>query len=161
MHLAVDMKSLNFQIVPLPTEVAEAARLAAAAGAPDHGVVIADSPNGFPCRHCLRWAQPGERLILFPYAAIPPGHPYSESGPIFVHAEPCARYRATREYPSAFRNGRVFRAYNTNYDIIDAEVVNGSDPEAVVEKLLQNPETAFVHARSVTHGCYTFGVERI
>ncbi len=45
--------------------------------------------------------------------------------------------------------------------MIDVEVVNGSEPEAVVEKLLQNPETAFVHARSVTHGCYTFRVERI
>jgi len=161
MHLAVDMKTLNFQIVPLATEVAEAARRSAAAGAPDHGFVIADSPNGFPCRHCLRWAQPGERVILFPYPAIPPGHPYSESGPIFVHADPCERYRATREYPSAFRNGRVFRAYSTNYDMIHVEVVNGSEPEAVVEKLLQNPETAFVHVRSVTHGCYTFGVERI
>jgi Protein of unknown function (DUF1203) len=161
MRLAVDMKTLNFQIVPLATEVAEAARRAAAAGAPDHGVVIADSPNRFPCRHCLRWVQPGERVILFPYAAIPPGHPYSESGPIFVHAEPCERYSAIREYPCDFRNGRVFRAYNANYGMIDAEVVNGSEPEAVVEKLLQNPETAFVHARSVTHGCYTFGVERI
>ena len=161
MHLAVDMKTLNFQIVPLATEVAEAARRAAVAGTSDHAVIIADSANGFPCRHCLRWAQPGERVILFPYPAIPPGHPYSESGPIFVHAEPCERYDATSEYPSAFRNGRVFRAYNANYVMIDAEVVNGSEPEAVVEKLLQNPETAFVHARSVTHGCYTFGVERI
>ena len=91
-RLGIDMKTLNFQIVPLATEVAEASRRAAAAGAPDHGVVVADSPNGFPCRHCLRWARPGERVILFPYAAIPPGHPYSESGPIFVHAEPCERY---------------------------------------------------------------------
>ena len=160
-RLGIDMKTLNFQIVPLATEVAEAARRAAAAGASDHGVVIADSPNGFPCRHCLRWARPGERVILFPYAAIPPGHPYSESGPIFVHAEPCERYNATRKYPADFRNGRAFRAYNANYDMIDAEVANGSEPEAVIEKLLQNPETAFVHARSVTRGCYTFGVERI
>jgi hypothetical protein len=160
-NLSVGMKTLNFQIVPLATEVAEAARRAAAAGAPDHGVVIADSPAAFPCRHCLRWAQPGELVILFPYAAIPSGHPYSESGPIFVHADPCERYRRTCEYPSSFRNGRVFRAYNANYDMIDAEVANGSEPEAVVEKFLQNPETAFVHVRSVTHGCYTFGVERI
>src|SRR4029450_8809737 len=144
MHLAVDMKTLNFQIIPLSSEVAEAARRAAAAGAPDHAVVIADSPNRVPCPHLLPWGQPGERILLFPYAAIPPGHPYSESGPIFVHAEPCERYHATREYPSAFRNGRVFRAYNANYDMIDAQVVNGSEPEAVVEKLLQNPETAFV-----------------
>jgi hypothetical protein len=160
MHLAVDMKTFNFQIVPLATEVAEAARRTAAAGAPDHRVIIADSPNGFPCRHCLRWAQPGERVILFPYAAVPPGHPYSESGPIFVHAEPCERYRAKHEYPADFRNGRVLRAYNANYNMIDAEIANGSEPEAVIEKLLKNPATAFVDARSVTRGCYTFRIER-
>src|SRR5205823_3658084 len=160
-HLAVDMKTLNFQIVPLAGEVAETARRAASAGAPDHSVVVADSSNGFPCRHCLRWAQPGERVILFPYAAIPPGHPYSESGPIFVHAEPCERYEASGEYPADFRKGRAFRAYNANYNMIEAEIVNGSEPEAVIEKLLENPETALVHARSVTRGCYTFAIERI
>ncbi len=106
-------------------------------------------------------ARPGERMILFPYAAIPAGHPYSESGPIFVHAEPCERYRATDEFPADFRAGRVMRNYNSNYDMIDAEVVNGSAPEAIIEKLLQKPETAFVDARSVTHGCYTCRIQRL
>ncbi len=155
------MKSSNFRIVPLATEIAATARRTAASGAPDHVMVVANSPNGFPCRHCLRWARPGEHMILFPYAAIPTGHPYSESGPIFVHAEPCERYGATDEYPADFRKGRVMRAYNSNYDMIDAEVVNGSAPEAIIEKLLQKPETAFVDARSVTHGCYTFRVQRL
>jgi hypothetical protein len=100
-------------------------------------------------------------VILFPYTAIPPGHPYSESGPIFVHAEPCGRYAATREFPPDFRYGRVMRAYNSNFDMIGAEIVNGSEPETVIEKLFQNPETAFVDARSVTHGCYTFRVQRV
>ncbi len=122
--------------------------------------MLADSPSGYPCRHCLHFAKPGERLILFPYAAIPAGHPYSESGPIFVHAEQCERYRATHEYPEDFRRGRAFRAYNTGYDMIDAEVANVNEPEAIVEKLLQNPETAFVDARSVTRGCYTFRIQR-
>jgi hypothetical protein len=160
MHLADDMKTFNFQIVPLATEIAEAGRRAAEAGGPDHAVITADSPNGFPCRHCLRWVQPGEQVILFPYPAIPPGHPYSESGPIFVHAEPCERYSATHEYPADFRNDRAFRAYNANYDMIDAEVVDGSEPELVIEKLFRNPETTFVDARSVTRGCYTFRIQR-
>jgi len=99
-------------------------------------------------------------MILFPYAAIPAGHAYSESGPIFVHADACERYSATREYPHELRNGRAFRAYNARYDMIDAEVANGSEPEAIVEKLLQNPETVFVDARNVTRGCYTFRVQR-
>src|SRR5206468_7875122 len=154
------MKTSTLRIVPLPTEVAEEARRAVQSGAEDHTVIMVDSATGYPCRHCLRWAQPGERVILFPYAAIPSGHPYSETGPIFVHANECQRYSATNEYPPDFRNGRVFRAYDSNYKIIDAEIVNGSEPEVVIESLFQNPDTAFVDVRSVTHGCFTFRVQR-
>jgi len=154
------MKSSNFRIVPLPTEITEAARRAVTAGAADHALVTAQSPGSCPCRHCLRWAQPGERVILFPYAAIPSGHPYSETGPIFDHAEKCERYSATEEYPAEFRNGRVFRAYDSNYNLIDAQVMNGSESETVIQELFENPETAFVDVRSVTHGCFTFRVQR-
>lgn len=154
------MKASTFRILPLPTEIAEAARHAVKAGASDHAIGSAESPGSSPCRHCLRWAQPGERVILFPYAPIPSGHPYSETGPIFVHADECQRYSATNEYPAEFRNGRVFRAYDAKYKIIDAQVMNGSEPEAVIESLFQNPDTAFVDVRSVTHGCFTFRVQR-
>jgi hypothetical protein len=154
------MKTSPFRVVPLPTEIADRARCAAETGAADHAVVTADSPTGYPCRHCLNFAKPGERLILFPYASIPAGHPYSETGPIFVHAEPCERYSATHVFPEDLRTGRAFRAYNASYDMIDAEVANGSEPEAIVEKLLQNSETAFVDARSVIRGCYTFRIQR-
>jgi hypothetical protein len=115
------MKTSNLKVIPLKTEVAEAARRAAKSGASDHRAVTVDSPRGYPCRHCLRWAKPGERMILFPFAVIPPGHPYSETGPIFVHEQRCERYAATAEYPSDFRSGRVFRAYNSEYDMIDAK----------------------------------------
>jgi hypothetical protein len=155
------MKSANFRVVPLSTETAEAARRDAMAGASDHIFVTADSPRGYPCRHCLQWAQPGERMILFPFAAIAPGQPYSESGPIFVHAAPCERYGKTDEYPLEFRTGRVLRAYNSQHEIVAAEVANGEGPEAVIERFLQKPETAFVHVRSVSHGCYTMEIERI
>ena len=98
-------------------------------------------------------------MILFPSDSIPAGRPYSERGPIFVHAEPCQRF-VDNTYPAGFREGRVFRAYNREDDIIDAILPNGNDPEAVIEKLFENPETAFVHARSATRGCYTFKVDR-
>ena len=154
------MKTSSFHIVPLPTEIADTARRAVNAGAADHALVTADSPGSAPCRHCLHWAQPGERVILFPYAAIPSGHPYSETGPIFVHADKCQRYSLTSEYPADFRNGRVLRAYDSKYNIIDARIVDGSEPEAVIESLFQNPETTFVDVRSVTRGCFTFRIQR-
>lgn len=154
------MKTSSFRIVPLPTEIADAARSAANAGASDHALITVDEPGSAPCRHCLRWARPGERVILFPYAAIPSGQPYSETGPIFVHANECQRYNAANAYPDDFRNGRVFRAYDSTYNIIDAQVVNSSEPEVVIESLFQNPDTAFVDVRSVTRGCFTFRIHR-
>jgi hypothetical protein len=154
------MKTSSFRIVPLPTEIADAARRAVNAGAADHALITVDEPGSAPCRHCLRWAQPGERVILFPYAAITSGQPYSETGPIFVHANECQRYSATNEYPADFRNGRVFRAYDSNYNIIDAQIVNGDEPEIAIESLFQNPDAAFVDVRSVTRGCFTFRVQR-
>ena len=154
------MKTPSFQVVPLPTEIADAARRVARSGAADHVIITVDSPESSPCRHCLRWAEPGERVVLFPYTAIPSGQPYSETGPIFIHVDECQRYSAPNEYPTDFRTGRVFRAYDSNYNIIDAQVVDGAEPEAVIESLFQNPDTAFVDARSVTRGCFTFRVQR-
>ena len=154
------MKTSGFRIIPVSSEIADAARRAVKAGAADHALITVDSPESSPCRHCLRWAQPGERVILFPYTAIPSGHPYSETGPIFVHANDCQRYSSTNEYPADFRDGRVLRAYDSNHNIIDAQVANGSEPEVVIESLFQNADTAFVDVRSVTRGCFTFRVQR-
>jgi hypothetical protein len=154
------METPSFRIVPLPAEIADAARRAVNAGARDHALVTVDSPESSPCRRCLRWAQPGEVVVLFPYTSIPSGHPYSETGPIFVHAHDCEPYSATDEYPADFSSGRVFRAYDSRYKIIDARVLNGGEPAVLIEDLFQNPDTAFVDVRSVTHGCFTFRVHR-
>lgn len=153
------MKS-HFRIVPLPTEVAEAARRAAKKGASDHALIAVDSATGYPCRHCLHWARPGERVVLFPFASIEPGRPYSESGPIFVHERSCESYAPIEEYPGDFREGRVLRAYDREQKMIDAVIVNGEPPEAVIEKLFRNPDTLFLQARSATRGCFTFKIER-
>lgn len=154
------MTTSNFRIVPLASGVAESAREAARRGAAGHARVKVDVPNAYPCRQCLRWAQPGEHVVLFTYASIPPGRPYAESGPIFVHEQPCAPYQATSDYPPDFRRGRVLRAYDSKENMIDAVVVDGEKPEALIAKLFANPETAFLQVRSVTRGCFTFKIER-
>src|SRR4051794_13363448 len=154
------MTTSNFRIVPLPSDLADDAREAVRRGARDHALVEVDSPRSFPCRHCLSWAQPGERGILFTYDSIPPGRPYSESGPIFVHERPCGPYGTTNNYPPDLREGRVLRAYDLQGSMIDAAVVDGEEPETIIAKLFANPATAFLQVRSVTRGCFTFKIER-
>lgn len=51
-------------------------------------------------------------------------------------------------------------AYDASFEIIDAQVVNGEEPEAVIEKFFVNPDTAFVDVRSIDRGCFTFRVAR-
>jgi hypothetical protein len=44
--------------------------------------------------------------------------------------------------------------------MIDAEAAPDGEPETVIEKLLANPDTAFLQTRSADRGCYTFTIER-
>lgn len=140
--------------------MADAARREAAHCRADHAIVVAESNRSCPCRHCLQWAEQGERMILFPFAVVPGGLPYSEIGPIFVHEKRCDRYAADAT-PAAFRDGRVICVYNRRSEIIGAQVVNGASPEEIVSEFLQNSETAFLHVRSAGYGCYTFRINPI
>jgi len=153
------MTNNSFRVVALPTEVAEAARAQAAHGAPNHKTSVVEAEHTAPCRHCLTWAKPGERVILFPYQAIAENRPYAETGPIFVHAEACTRYNSPAEFPPALRSGRALRAYNAQDEIVAGEVVDGA-PEAAAARLLQSEAVRFLHVRSASHGCYTFKLER-
>ena len=153
------MTNNSFRIEALPTELADEARTKAANGAPDHKISVVADEHSAPCRHCLTWAKLGDRVILFPYQAIPADQPYAESGPIFVHAEACDRYASAHEFPPELRTGRVVRAYNQQNEIVAAELANVA-PETTAARLLQNDAIEFLHVRSASHGCYTFKVER-
>ena len=153
------MKQNSFRVVALDTAIAETARRRAAEGAADHQRSIVHAERSAPCRHCLRWAQPGESVVLFPFPAIAAHRPYAESGPIFVHAEACPRYATPAEFPADLRQNRVARAYNRNDEIVAAELA-GDDLEATAERLLADEAVEFLHVRSASHGCYTFKVER-
>jgi hypothetical protein len=153
------MTKNNFRVVPLPTEVADTARRKAANGAVDHKISTVESEGSAPCRHCLTWAKPGERVILFPYQSVAADQPYAEIGPIFIHAVTCARYDLPNEFPIEMRNGRAMRAYNAENEIIGAEIADGS-AEEIASRLLENPEVEFLHVRSASAGCYTFTLER-
>jgi len=116
---------------------------------------------GNPCRHCLRRAKEGERLVLFSYSPFDTRNPYKEVGPIFVHADGCARYAQNDRLPEDFLNRPiVLRGYSADQRIAKVAVVVDGTTESRVEELLADPAIAFVHARSFTHGCFLFRVAR-
>ena len=136
--------------------------------------LLTDDEGGSPLRCCLRPATPGEHIALVSYAPVRrwaratgarPG-PYDELGPVFIHPGSCPGPDGTG-YPKWLAGGRrVFRAYSADGGIIGGRLFDpgpDADPAtagAVLAELLDDPTVAFVHARAVEFGCFTFEVRR-
>ena len=159
------MKTASFRIVPLPTEIADAARRAVNAGSADHALITVDSPGSSPCRHCLRNIGAGEELFVFAYRPFPELQPYAETGPIFLHKQPCKRYSADEVLPPVLTTSTDFivRGYGEN-----DRIVYGTGAVTPIEKipayateLLARPGIAYVHVRSARNNCYQCRIDKV
>ena len=115
-----------------------------------------------PCRHCLRIAYAGEEVILFSYRPFDQTGLYQEVGPVFVHAHECPAYPGNGGFPPVFKNRPlILRPYDDHDAICGSQVyAKAGEAEAAASGLLEDPTVAYVHARSVTRGCYMFRIER-
>jgi hypothetical protein len=131
--------------------------------------ILTDKDGGSPLRCCLRAIRPGEQVALVSYAplrrwakqrGVDPGA-YDETGPIFLHTEPCGG-RIDDGYPAEFRgSARMMRAYSTDGRILRGELVEpNGDFEGVIDGLLADPDVAVVHGRAIDFGCFTFEAHR-
>jgi hypothetical protein len=129
-----------------------------AGGNPVEAVVAG---GGEPLRCCLRSATPGEALLLFGWEPPLPPSPYREVGAVFAHTAPCEG-PAGVGYPADWRGRpQVLRAYDRRGWIHEATTVDdGSEPEAALSALLEDPTVAEVHSRNIDYGCWMFRVTR-
>jgi hypothetical protein len=128
---------------------------------PDGVRIRVDRDGGAPLRCCLRDSRPGERMALLSVAPEGPRGAYRETGPVFVHADPCPG-PARPGYPDDFRRrAQVFRAYGWSGAITGGVLVPAGDgQEEVARELLSDPAVAFVQTRNVVHGCYMLTIRR-
>ena len=124
--------------------------------------VTADSHPGYPCRVSLLDAKVGERLILLPYTLQPSDSPYRSTGPIFVRESALQATPEVGEVPELVRRRlRSFRAYDEAGMMIDAEVAEGRDLEAVVARLFTDANAAYIHVHNAKPGCYSCRIDRV
>ena len=155
-----------FRCVPIPTETAERFRRT---GIDDNGNTLrrieATQAGSFPCRHCLRCAQPGEMMLLGSYNLPGPKGIYWTPSPIFVHAEPCPRFESDDTVaPIIAQNALIsVRAYDSAdqciYDL--GQVCAGTDADAPLDRALSDPRTKFVNVHTARPGCLLSRVERV
>jgi hypothetical protein len=155
------------EVVPIaPAVVAELLSLDDAGRSPR---IVTHADGGSPLRCCLRLSGPGERVALVSYAPlrrwaeqrnVDPGA-YDETGPIFIHTEPCDGRAGTR-VPGELRGSRrMLRAYSQDGRILRGVMVEpDGDVDAELDELLADPAVAVVHGRAVEFGCFTFEAHR-
>lgn len=153
-----------FRCLPIPTETAARFRRT---GVDDRGNrlrrSVADAPEGFPCRHCLRMAQPGEALLLGAFDLPRPQGIYWTPSPIFVHEADCPAYAVADVIPDSVRGCLVsLRSYDASdvclYDL--GVVCDGGDADAPLRHALADPRTAFVNIHTARPGCWLARAER-
>ncbi len=154
------MKSnTSFRIVPLTSDFVARIRRTMTDDF-GHSLRVTTSSDRNPCRFTLQLTSPGEELILLSYSPFTRDHPYREVGPIFIRRDGDVGYANLHRFPPELDpTTRVFRAYSVAEEIVDARV-GTPKPEALIAELFGNPIVNCIHVRSLTHGCFTFKIER-
>ena len=167
------LASSTYRFVAIPSAVADAVRATLAAPKYGHPAHVEVAKGYGPCRHCLRTFRVGEeRRILFTYDAFDGVEPLPQPGPVFIHAEACARYDAGAGFPDdlrahpltlvAFARGRTQRA-EVHVPAAPAGAAHGGVPgavEAALDALFARGDVDYVHVRDTDAGCYDLRVER-
>jgi Protein of unknown function (DUF1203) len=107
--------------------------------------------------------EPGEVSILLNYAHhIAPTSPYRASGPIFVREGVQEMASFVNQVPAQQRTRLLsVRGYNAGGIMVDAEVAEGTELEAIVERMFRRDDVAFLHAHNAKRGCYSCRIDRI
>ncbi len=123
-------------------------------------MVVAEKP-GTPCRVSLVDAEVGETVLLLLFTHHDVATPYRASGPIFVRRDAREATPAAGEVPEMFRHRLLsLRAYDAAAMMVGAEVVEGVELEAAIERQFGDPEVRYLHLHNARPGCYNCRVER-
>ena len=125
--------------------------------------VIAE--GGEPCRDVLRRATKGEELILASFSPFEKPGPYHEYGPIFVLANESAEGVDRGEVPAGadgnyLQQRFAIRAYSENEEILDAALVEPGEAQETVDRFFARTDTAFLHVRFPSYGCFACRLDR-
>jgi hypothetical protein len=122
---------------------------------------IADQPAGFPDRIELRHAAPGETLLLVNYTHQPAASPYRAAHAVFVLEGARTAFDRVDDVPEVLRP-RVLslRAFDAQHLMVDADLVDGREVESLIERLLADPQVAYVHSHYAKRGCYACRIDR-
>jgi hypothetical protein len=124
----------------------------------------ADGRFRVPCRHCLTDVAPGEEYLVLAYRPFTTLQPYTETGPIFLHAKDCDRHPAAEHTPEMLLESAqmIVRGYSADERIVygTGAVVPTDRIDETAAALLARDDVAFVHVRSASNNCFQCRIDR-
>ena len=116
---------------------------------------VADAKPGFPCRVSLEDAEPGETLLLLNYEHLGVASPYRACHAIYVRENAKRATPERGEIPEVLAKRLLsMRAYDRTGMMVEADVVQGREAAPLIERMLANPNVAFLHAHNAKPGCF-------
>ncbi|WP_434054493.1 MAG: DUF1203 domain-containing protein [Roseibium sp.] len=150
-----------FQINPLPEGA-----FSHLYGLPDEelarqNVQVHVSDGSAPCRVSLTDLAEGKRVFLLNFEHQPGESPYRSRHAIYV-GDGALENRPAPDVVPASISSRLLsvRAFNAEHEIVDADVVDGSEVSGLITAFFGNPDVAYLHLHFAKRGCFAAKVSR-
>jgi len=151
---------MSFRITGLPAENFDHLFAMSDAELAAHGAVRRKAPGAVPCRVSLTDATPGEDVILTNYEHHAVDSPYRMRFAIYVRKGETT-YDALNEIPEQLRKRTLaVRAFDRDGMMVERDLVEGTELEGVIERLLALPSAAYLHVHFAAPGCYAARIDR-
>jgi hypothetical protein len=109
----------------------------------------------------LEDAEPGERVLLVHYVHQPADTPFRASHAVYVREGASRTASFVDEIPASLRARQLsVRAFDATDMMVDADLTDGTNLKALVERLLASDATAYLHVHYAKRGCYAARVDR-
>ena len=123
---------------------------------------VVDKHPGYPDRIEMRDAMPGETMLLLNHLCQPADTPYRASHAIFVREGAAEAYDAIDAVPEVMRRRLLsLRAFDDGGMMLDADVVDGREIEAVITRLFADAAVRYIHVHNAKQGCYSGRIDRV
>ena len=121
----------------------------------------ADHAPGFPCRVSMRDAEVGETLLLCNYEHLNVATPYRSSYAIYVRENAEEARIAVNDVPEVLRRRLLsLRAFDKGGMLLDADVIDGREVEALIERMFANQRIEYIHVHNAKPGCFAARIDR-
>lgn len=150
-----------FQIHPLPAAGFSNLTSLSDTELAKQNIQVHISDGGFPCRVSLEDVAEGERVFLLNFEHQPGDSPYRSRHAIFVKEGAKEDHPAPGSVPASISSRLLsVRAFNARDEIVDADIIEGTDVEQLIGRFFAMADVDYIHLHYARRGCFAAKVTR-